>query len=98
MLNKNVHAVRKNLGKILAKYHPVQGDIVTGVPDSSLSAAAGVAEELGIPYESALIRNRYVGRTFIKPSQKGRVSGVNLKLNAINSLVRGKREFWWMIL
>ncbi|WP_353892952.1 amidophosphoribosyltransferase [Proteinivorax hydrogeniformans] len=90
-MGKNVHAVRKNLGKVLAKYHPAEGDIVTGVPDSSLSAAAGLAEGLGIPYESALIRNRYVGRTFIKPSQEGRIAGVNLKLNVINSVIKGKR-------
>lgn len=88
---KNVHSVRKNLGKILAKNYPVQGDLVTGVPDSSLSAAAGFAEELKIPYEMGLVRNRYIGRTFIKPSQELRNIGVSLKLNPVKQLVNGKR-------
>ncbi|QNO15250.1 amidophosphoribosyltransferase [Alkalicella caledoniensis] len=88
---KNVHVVRKNLGKILAKNYPLEADIVTGVPDSSLSAAAGFAEQLNIPYEMGLVRNRYIGRTFIKPSQENRITGVNLKLNPVKQLVKGKR-------
>lgn len=88
---KNVHSVRKRLGKVLAQKYPVEADIVTGVPDSSLSAAAGFAEELKIPYEMGLVRNRYIGRTFIKPSQETRTTGVSLKLNPVKQLVKGKR-------
>lgn len=88
---KNVHSVRKKLGKYLAKKYPVEADIVTGVPDSSLSAAAGFAEQLKIPYEMGLVRNRYIGRTFIKPSQETRITGVSLKLNPVKQLVNGKR-------
>lgn len=88
---KNVHSVRKKLGKYLAKKYPVEADIVTGVPDSSLSAAAGFAEQLKIPYEMGLVRNRYIGRTFIKPSQETRTTGVSLKLNPVKQLVNGKR-------
>src|SRR5690606_3786989 len=65
----NVHASRKKMGKELAKEVPVVADVVTGVPDSSISAAIGFSEEAGIPYELGLIKNRYVGRTFIQPSQ-----------------------------
>ena len=88
---KNVHVVRKNLGKLLAKNYPVDADIVTGVPDSSLSAAAGFAEQLNIPYEMGLVRNRYIGRTFIKPSQESRITAVNLKLNPVKHLINGKK-------
>jgi len=87
----NVHTFRKNCGKMLAKQYPVQADIVIGVPDSSTSAAIGYAEESGIPYEMGLIKNKYVGRTFIQPSQELREKGVRLKLSPVRSLVNGKK-------
>lgn len=87
----NVHHARKNLGKVLANEAPVEADVVTGVPDSSISAAIGFAEEAGIPYELGLIKNRYVGRTFIQPSQALREQGVKMKLSAVRGVVEGKR-------
>ncbi len=87
----NVHAIRKQLGRLLAKEAPVEADLVTGVPDSSISAAIGYAEQAGIPYEMGLIKNRYIGRTFIQPSQAVRQTGVKLKLNPVRKLVEGKR-------
>lgn len=87
----NVHGVRKRLGRILAEQHPAHADIVIGVPDSSISAAAGFAELSGIPFEMGLVKNKYVARTFIQPSQDLRDSGVRLKLNAVRSVVDGKR-------
>lgn len=87
----NVHAVRKRLGKILAEKHPVDADIVIGVPDSSISAAAGYAEASGIPFEMGLVKNKYIARTFIQPSQELRDAGVRMKLNAVRSVVDGKR-------
>lgn len=87
----NVHAVRRQFGKQLAREHFVEGDVVIGVPDSSISAAIGYAEEARLPYEIGLIKNRYVGRTFIQPSQEMRAQGVKLKLSAIPSIVSGKR-------
>ena len=87
----NVHTFRKKCGKILAKKYPVDADIVIGVPDSSTSAAIGYAEESGIPYEMGLIKNKYVGRTFIQPSQELREKGVRLKLSPVRSLVSGKK-------
>lgn len=85
----NVHKSRKEAGRILAKEHPVDGDVVIFVPDSSTSAALGYAEESGIPLEMGLIKNRYVGRTFIQPSQELREKGVKMKLSAVPSLVEG---------
>ncbi|WP_026961508.1 amidophosphoribosyltransferase [Alicyclobacillus herbarius] len=87
----NVHAVRKKLGRILAARHPAVGDIVIGVPDSSVSAATGFAEASGIPLEMGLVKNKYVARTFIQPSQELRDLGVRLKLNAVRSVVEGRR-------
>lgn len=87
----NIHTARKNLGKILARESNVVADIVTGVPDSSISAAIGFAETTGIPYELGLIKNRYVGRTFIKPSQELREQGVKMKLSPVIKVVEGKR-------
>ncbi|MFC5713909.1 amidophosphoribosyltransferase [Thalassorhabdus alkalitolerans] len=87
----NVHSARKNLGRQLAQELPVEADVVTGVPDSSISAAIGYAEEAGIPYELGLIKNRYVGRTFIQPSQELREQGVKMKLSAVRGIVEGKR-------
>ena len=74
----NVHTARMELGRQLARECPVDADVVTGVPDSSLSAAIGYAEELRIPYELGLINSRYFGRTFIEPSHSFRELGVKL--------------------
>lgn len=87
----NVHTSRKNLGKQLAIESPVEADVVTGVPDSSISAAIGYAEQSGIPYELGMIKNRYVGRTFIQPSQELREQGVKMKLSPVRGVVEGKR-------
>lgn len=89
----NVHTARRLSGRALARVEDVEGDIVIGVPDSSLSAAIGFSEESGLPYEIGLIKNRYVGRTFIQPTQKQRERGVRMKLSAIRSIVNGKRVF-----
>lgn len=88
---QNVHSIRKRLGMRLAEVAPAEADLVTGVPDSSLSAAIGYAEASGIPYELGLIRNRYVGRTFIQPTQNLREHGVQMKLSAVRNIVEGKR-------
>lgn len=87
----NIHTARKSLGKQLAIEAPAEADVVTGVPDSSISAAIGYAEETGIPYELGLIKNRYVGRTFIQPSQTLREQGVKMKLSPVRGVVEGKR-------
>jgi amidophosphoribosyltransferase len=87
----NVHTARKNLGKRLAFEAQIEADLVTGVPDSSISAAQGYAEASGIPYEMGLIKNRYVGRTFIQPSQSLREQGVKMKLSPVRGVVEGKR-------
>ena len=86
----NVHAFRKESGRLLWRESPAPADIVVGVPDSSLSAAMGYAEEGGIPYEMGLIKNKYTGRTFIQPSQELRDKGVKMKLSPVGSIVRGK--------
>ena len=88
---ENVHAFRKETGKILFEEAPVDADIVVGVPDSSLSAASGYAEASGLPYEMGLIKNKYIGRTFIQPSQELRDKGVKMKLSPVKSIVEGKR-------
>ncbi|MCL2028417.1 MAG: amidophosphoribosyltransferase [Bacteroidales bacterium] len=88
---QNVHSFRKKTGKLLFQEAPVDADIVIGVPDSSLSAAIGYSEESGIPYEMGLIKNKYVGRTFIQPSQTLREKGVKMKLSAVRSIVNNKR-------
>lgn len=87
----NVHQTRKELGRRLAHEFPIEADVITGVPDSSISAAIGYAEESGIPYELGLIKNRYVGRTFIQPNQELRSKGVRMKLSAVRKVVEGKR-------
>lgn len=87
----NVHAVRKRLGKQLFEEAPADADVVTGVPDSSISAAIGYAEAAGFPYELGLIKNRYIGRTFIQPNQQLREQGVKMKLSAVRRVVEGKR-------
>jgi len=87
----NVHAVRKNLGRQLAIEHPVEADMVIPVPDSGVPAAIGYAAESGIPFEKGIVRNHYVGRTFIEPKDSIRHFGVKIKLNAIREIIRGKR-------
>ena len=87
----NVHASRKQMGVELAKEAPVDADMVIGVPDSSISAAIGYAEESGLPYEMGILKNRYVGRTFIQPSQELREQGVKMKLSPVRGIVEGKR-------
>jgi amidophosphoribosyltransferase len=88
---RNVHAVRKALGHQLAREYPVEADLVIAVPDSGVSAALGYSEESGIPYDSGLVRNHYVGRTFIEPSQGIRHFGVKVKLNPNREVLMGKR-------
>ncbi|MGV7591897.1 amidophosphoribosyltransferase, partial [Mycobacterium kansasii] len=78
-------------GKILAQEAQIDADIVIGVPNSSLSAASGYAEESGLPYEMGLIKNQYVARTFIQPTQELREQGVRMKLSAVRGVVEGKR-------
>ena len=87
----SVHAARKKAGALLAAAHPADADVVIGVPDSGLDAALGFAEASGIPYGIGLIKNKYIGRTFIAPSQSERDSGVQLKLSAIRETVAGRR-------
>ena len=86
-----VYESRINAGKILAKTHPVEADLVVGVPESGNPAALGFAMESGIPYGNAFIKNNYVGRTFIKPKQAQRESSVKVKLNVLKEAVAGKR-------
>lgn len=87
----SVHRARLHAGKILAKTHPADADIVIGVPDSGLDAALGFSQESGIPYGIGLIKNKYIGRTFISPGQSTRLNQVRIKLSAIEASVKGKR-------
>jgi len=87
----NVYEYRKELGRVLAREHPVSADLVVPVLDSGNTAALGFAEESGIPYEQAMIRNHYVRRTFIEPAQSIRHFGVKVKHNAVSSILKGKR-------
>ena len=87
----NVHIARQRAGAFLALEHPVQADIVIGVPDSGLDAAMGYAKQSGIPFGLGFIKNKYIGRTFISPTQDMRENEVNIKLNPIRSVVEGKR-------
>ena len=86
-----VYSVRKRLGAQLAKEHPVDADIIMPVPDSGTYAALGYAEASGIPFEMGIMRNHYIGRTFIKPSPDDRKAAVNLKLNPIRKAIEGKK-------
>lgn len=87
----NVHSSRKNVGRALAFESPAKAaDVVVAVPDSGVSAAIGYAEASGIPYEIGLIKNRYIGRTFIAPAQELREQGVKMKLSAVRSIIAGK--------
>lgn len=87
----SVHLARKRAGAFLAKAHPVEADVVIGAPDSGLDAAIGYAEESGIPYGLGLIKNKYIGRTFIDPGQNVREDKVKIKLNPVAETVKGKR-------
>ena len=87
----SVHEARMRAGRFLAQEHPVEADVVIGVPDSGLDAALGYAEASGIPYGIGFIKNKYIGRTFIQGNQKQRENSVRIKLNVIASTVRDKR-------
>lgn len=87
----SVHLARKRAGAFLAKAHPVDADVVIGAPDSGIDAAIGYAEESGIPYGLGLIKNKYIGRTFIDPGQNVREDKVKIKLNPVAETVQGKR-------
>ena len=87
----SVHLARKRAGAFLAKAHPVEADVVIGAPDSGIDAAIGYAEESGIPYGLGLIKNKYIGRTFIDPGQNVREDKVKIKLNPVKETVCGKR-------
>jgi len=91
LFGRSVAAVRKELGRQLAREHPVEADVVIPVPDSGVPAALGFAQEAGLPFEHGLIRNHYVGRTFIEPKQAIRHFGVKIKLNAVREVLEGKR-------
>ncbi|MCF0241232.1 MAG: amidophosphoribosyltransferase, partial [Treponema sp.] len=87
----SVHQSRVKAGKILAKEHPVDADVVIGVPDSGLDAALGYSLESGIPYGIGFVKNKYIGRTFINPGQSERQNKVKIKLNPVSETVKGKR-------
>ncbi len=87
----SVHTTRVTAGKILAREYPVDADVVVGVPDSGLDAAIGYSAESGIPYEIGLVKNKYVGRSFIAPSQDQRTDTVRIKLSPVRSILKGKR-------
>ncbi|WP_311777919.1 amidophosphoribosyltransferase [Trueperella abortisuis] len=87
----SVHTARQRAGRFLARSHPVDADIVVGVPDSGLDAAMGFSQESGIPYDTGFIKNKYIGRTFISPGQTSRERGVRIKLNPVPAVVAGKR-------
>jgi amidophosphoribosyltransferase len=91
MEGRNLYEARRRMGIQLAREHPADTDMVMPVPDTGAPAAAGYAEEAGIPYREGLVRNRYTGRTFIQPSQTMRQRGVTIKLNPLREVVRGRR-------
>lgn len=91
VFGENVHSVRRKLGEQLAREHPVKADLVVPVPDSGFSAALGYSKESGIPLEMGIIRNHYVGRTFIQPAQDTRDLSVRVKFNLLKSALKGKR-------
>jgi len=91
MFGETVYSVRKDLGRQLAKDTHVDADMVIAIPDSGIGAAIGYSQETGLPFELGLIRNHYVGRTFIEPEESIRHFGVKLKLNAVHDIVKGKR-------
>jgi len=91
VFGNNVYQMRKNMGKELAKISPIEADMVVPVPDGGVPAAIGYAQESGIPYEMAIMRNHYIGRTFIEPTQQMRDLKVKMKLSPITSLIKGKK-------
>jgi len=91
LYNQSIHAARQRMGEELARQAPVEADMVMPVPESGIPAAQGYARASGIPYGDGLVKNRYVGRTFIQPSQQLRGQGVRLKLNPLPENIRGKR-------
>jgi len=91
MEGKLVYSMRQEMGAELAREHPVDADLVIGIPDSSTAAAVGYAQESGIPYSDGLIKNRYVGRTFIEPEQRLRDIGVRQKFNPLTNVIQGRR-------
>jgi amidophosphoribosyltransferase len=91
VFGKSVNEVRTELGRILAREQPIAADVVVPVPDSGVCAAMGYADESGVPLRMGLIRNHYVGRTFIQPQQSIRHFGVKVKLNPVRSILEGKR-------
>jgi amidophosphoribosyltransferase len=91
IVGRSVHSTRVEVGRRLAKEHPVEADLVIPVPESGTPAAIGFAEASGIPYGLGLVKNAYVGRTFIQPSQTIRQLGIRLKLNPLRDVIRGKR-------
>jgi len=91
VFGRNVHTSRIAMGRELARERPVEADIVVAVPDSGMSGAIGFSQESGIPYDMGLIRNHYVGRTFIEPKQSIRAFGVKVKLNPVRSVIDGRR-------
>lgn len=91
IMGQRLHMMRQNMGRQLAREAPVDADVVVGLPDSATPAAIGFARESGIPYSEALIKNRYIGRTFIQPDQKMRQQAVRLKFNVLPEVVEGKR-------
>jgi len=91
LLGRTVHEVRRRMGRVLAQEHPADADVVIPVPDSGTSAALGYAEQSGLPFELGLVKNRYVGRTFIEPDPARRAFGVQAKLSAVRAVVAGRR-------
>ncbi len=88
---KNVHLIRQKMGAELAKQNPVEADLVIPVPDSGIGAALGYAKQSGVPFEMAIVRNHYVGRTFIEPTQQMRDLKVKLKLSPMSAILKGKK-------
>ena len=91
MEGRNLYEARRKMGMQLALEHPVEADFVMPVPDTGAPAAAGFAEASGLPYREGMVRNRYIGRTFIQPSQSMRQRGVSVKLNPLREVVRDRR-------
>jgi amidophosphoribosyltransferase len=91
VFGQSVHDVRMRLGQRLAQEHPAQADLVTPIPDSGMAAALGYSHASGIPLDYGFIRNHYVGRTFIMPTQGQRSDSVDMKLAVVPGVVRGKR-------
>lgn len=91
LMGERLHMMRQNMGRQLWREAPVDADVVVGLPDSATPAAIGYARESGIPYSEALIKNRYIGRTFIQPNQQMRQQSVRLKFNVLPEVVEGKR-------